>query len=526
MKKLFIATSILLSGMLISPFSSIAQDIDKEATYEITGKSKRGKLAKVEQGANGDYVLTYLTKSNNKKAKFQIYTFDKDFNFKNLEDGEIEFEKIKTKFSWFEYNGELYSVDAITLNWNPAAPLKLKKKRITYKYDWLLLGYHKTTEVLEKVKPRTDDGNKYFAKGYFEDEITGDLYVIAGEAPGMMSKDAMEQHRNLHILKFDWDLNLVGDIELPFDYDQTLAFSQYFASTDPSNSEAVGIDGGVMVFAPANMKGGTSTKDPNKNNFTYVEFSKDMKLISRKSFETPSPGWKIETAIWTPNAKGTRDVYLYGSAALGKDKYYAVAVQSAKKKSIQLMKVSDGEVKYITESDIETLAANKKTAPSVSKTQDYNGKQAVKGGYEILENDGLLVMGQFYGKEGKGMDFYGIQFDKDGKLESTYGVDLSAKNPINKGNQYGFINRGSHVYMEVMQVAGTAELNYLYPVLNKIDTKNKAVNDPLVLGLEGKKQKYFVDKSFPRLNISDDQIVYFGSDKKGKNIWFCRVNVK
>ncbi len=522
MKKYILALSLMLG---FNAFEASSQTIDKEATYKITGKSKRGRLANVEQKANGDYELTYLTKSTARKAKFQIYTFDKDFNFKNLEDGELEYEKMKTKFKWFKFNGELYSVEAITLNWNPAAPLKLKKKRITYKYDWLLLGYHKKVEVLEKVKPRTDDGMKYFAKGYMEDEITGDIYIIAGAAPGMVSKDAGQQLTDLRLLKFDYDLNKVAETKIPFEYGQEVAFSQAFANEDPNNPEAKGVDGGVIVFAPTVWKGSSAPKDKNKGNFTYVEFDKDLNLIGRESFTSPSPGWKIETAVWTPNASGKRDVYVYGSAAFGKDKYYNVAVQSAKKKSIQMMKVSSGKIQYLTESNLEDLAAKKVTPPSVKKTQDYNGKQAVKGGYELLGNGGILVMGQFYDKEGKGKDFYGIQFDKDGNLEATYGVDLTKSNAFKTGNPYSFMNKGQNVYMEVIEIAGSASMQFYFPTLTKIDVNAKKVSDPLVLGLDGKKQKYFIDKSYPRLNVSEKQIVYFGSDKGGKTIWFSRVNL-
>jgi len=97
-------------------------------------------------------------------VQFQIYTFDSEFNFVNKRDEEIEVEKIKEKYSWYPYKGELYSVEGISLNWNPGFALKLKKKRTTYKYDWLFLGYYKDVEVLDKVKPRTDEGDKYFAK--------------------------------------------------------------------------------------------------------------------------------------------------------------------------------------------------------------------------------------------------------------------------------------------------------------------------------------------------------------------------
>lgn len=519
---------VLILGLCVGMICNYthAQSVEKESTYALTGKSKRGRLANVEQKANGNYELTYLTKSTAKKAKFEIYTFDKDFNFKNLEQGEVEFEKMKSKFSWFTYKGELYSVDAITLNWNPATSIKLKKKRITYKYDWLLLGYYKKVEVLEKVKPRTESGDKYFAKAYFEDEISGDLYIVAGVAPGLVSKDVMKQNRDLHILKFDWDLNLVGDISIPFEFDQQVAFSQGFPTVDPENPEAKGIDGGCIVFAPANIKGADTQTDKNKGNFTYVEFSKDMKLVGRESFDNPSPGWQIETSIVAPNSSGGRDVYLYGSAAFGKDKYYLTAVQSTKKKSIQLLKASDGKIQYLTESNIEDLASKKAVPPSKGKSMDYNGKQAIKGNYHLLQNGGFLIQGQFFDKDGKGKDLYAIQFDQAGNLVSTYGVPLNSPNKWAYGNHTAFIQKGPNMYLELVEVTGAVDgEQFLYPSITKIETDKHTVSDPLILGRIGKKQTYFVDKSYPRLNASAGELVYFGSDRKGKNIWFCKVKL-
>lgn len=330
--------------MALSPTWSNAQTVDKESTYKLSGKARRGRLAHVKQVVNGDYELYYITKSTAKKAKIQVYTFDKDFNFKDRKEEEILFEKIKTKYSWFKYNGELYSVEAITINWNPSMPLKLKKKRITYKYDWLLLGYYKKVEILEKVKPRTDDGMKYYAFKYMEDERTGDIYIVAGAAPGNVSKDAGRSLTDIRLLKYDSDLNKLGETKIPFEFGQEVAFAQGFAEPDPSNPQAIGISGGALVFAPTHWKGSSAPKDDNKGNFTYVEFDKNLKLTTRQTFTSPSPGWDMSGMSWNAKPDGTKDVYIYGAAALGKDKYHQLAVQSAKKKSIQLLKVNSGKM--------------------------------------------------------------------------------------------------------------------------------------------------------------------------------------
>lgn len=495
-----------------------------EKTYQITGKSKRGKLANVQQLDGGNYELVYLTKAKSKKILFQRYVFDNDFNFLNLEDGEIALDKVKTKFSWFKFNGNLYSVDGITLNWNPAMPLKLKKKRTTYKYDWLLLGYHKTVDVLEKVKPRDEDGLKYFAKKYFEDEITGDIYIVVGAAKGLVSKDSGKQFTDMRILKFDWNLNKTAEVKIPFEFAQEVAFGQGFGQKDPNNSEAIGILGGTLVFSPVNMKGVDAPKDKDKGNFTYVEFDSELNIIAKESFNSPSPGWAIEGASFVENSEGGKDVYVYGPSAFGKDKYHNMAVMSTKYKSFQLMKVSSGKVQYVSETVLEDFMTNKKMSPSSKKTLDYKGKNKPAFNFLSLSNDNILLYGQF-SKEGVADDYMGLQFDKNGKLVANYMRNKQSKFKVKHTCPQLVFENNTGLFWESFEYTGTAEANYNYPTITKINVNQKTMSDPLVLGKVGNKLTYFSDRSFPKLSLSTNESVYFGSDRRGKTIWFCRVKM-
>lgn len=522
MKKISLILIVLFS--LTSSFSN-AQSIDKENTYKLSGKARRGKLAHVTQLENKDYELYYITKSTAKKAKIQVYTFDKDFNFKSTKQEEILFEKIKTKYKWFKYNGELYTVDAITLNWNPALPLKLKKKRITYRYDWILLGYYKTVKVLEKVKPRTEDGMKYFAYKYMEDEITGDIYIVAGAAPGTVSKDAGRRLTDIRILKYDSDLNKVGETKIPFEYGQSVAFSQAFLEPDKDNPQALGISGGALVFVPTEWKGSSAPKDKNKGNFTYVEFDKDLNIKSRESFVSPSPGWDMSGMSWMAKEDGTKDVYIYGASALGKDKYHMYAIQSAKKKSIQLLKVNSGKVEYLTETTLEDIEGLKKIPSSNKKAISYNGKQKLAFNFEQLNNGEIILYAQYYGKEGQPQDYTAMHFNKSGNLVANYMRNMELQPKAKFSISHEILENKNGVYWIAFEVDESKGISTVAPVISKVDINNKKINNPLVLGKVGKKATYFVDSSFPLLNISSEQQVYFGSDKAGKNIWFCRVNL-
>ncbi|PLX11671.1 MAG: hypothetical protein C0594_03320 [Marinilabiliales bacterium] len=236
MKQTFFYVTILIAVCFFTSPTK-AQKIDLEKTYEITGKSKRGELLSVERNDAGDYILTYSTKIVNKlkevKFKFQVYTFDKDFNFKNMEEKEVSLDKYREKTKG-RYKGETYHVDGNVVAGFPGTALKLKKKRTTYKWSWYYQDYTSSTEILEKVKPRTEDGDKYIVKfcqnppqdialpsvaTAFEDNVNGDLYFLAGIRNGkIMSKDfdVNEEHTDLHLIKFNKDLDMVGDLPIKF----------------------------------------------------------------------------------------------------------------------------------------------------------------------------------------------------------------------------------------------------------------------------------------------------------------------
>ncbi len=140
---------------------ALAQKLEMEKTYEITGKSKRGYLGKVLYDANMKvYSLIYVTKSGERKVKFETYEFDKDFNFLKKSEDEQDIDRAKLKFTWFNFKGETYVMEAISVSGNLVGTLVLKKKRITYSYDWFFGGYNKKVELLEKVKPKNDDGSQ------------------------------------------------------------------------------------------------------------------------------------------------------------------------------------------------------------------------------------------------------------------------------------------------------------------------------------------------------------------------------
>lgn len=534
MRKRFIGV-LAFAILAITGIETKAQTIDLEKTYTITKQSKKGTLANVEfDEATGNYTLYYITKSNDKMAKIEVYVFDKDFNFVSQTDEEMEFEKVKTKYNWFSFKLPEYTVQGLFVEPNMMGTLVMKKKEISYSFDWLYLGYKKKVKVLEKLKPKSEDGLKYHYFTHFEDEANGYAYVLAGEKD-KITKDAdpNKAFTKMHLLKFNLDLEILGDVELSFDFPQSVVSKTYLPviTEDPDNP---GMGDMMFVFAPADMGKGFK-RDENKSNFTYVRVSPDMKLVDRISFESPAPGWVINdiTLETTEDA-----VYLYGPSAEGKDSYWAKAITAKKFKAVQLMKVNDHKVEYLTSTNLEEFEAKLKTPPTQKKSPAYAGKKFKLMLTSMASNGDLFFTGQNFdtNKEGGIMynDILGFHFDNKGVLKAQYGVDTYETNAVAKGNgaPQSLIEgaSGKNVYWILNEIDGFAFSGRLltYARIGKIDITSDSggLTDFITLGGEAKKVNYFLDQKFPFLQTSKgNTVVFFGADKKGKTIWFCRVKI-
>ena len=65
----------------------------------------------------------------------------------------------------------------------------------------------------------------------------------------------------------------------------------------------------------------------------------------------------------------------------------------------------------------------------------------------------------------------------------------------------------------------------MYPRIGKIDLDNANISDFQAYGAI-EKDKYYLDPRIPFLETNEGgKIVFFGSDKSGKTLWFCRVKL-
>jgi len=522
--KTFINLGLAIIILLAFSPSTFAQTVEAEKTYTITGKSKRGTLGDAFYDADKKtYTLTYVTKTNDRKAKFQTYTFDYDFNFLNMTEDEIEFEKAKTKYKWFRYQGELYSTQGLYVEPNLTGTLVLREKKITHKFDWFFLGYYTETDVLKKVKPKTDDGRKYYYHGHAEDDVTGEVLILVG-IKDKINKDAdgYRQMKEFVVLKYNKDVELIGETSFSFDHPMQAVFKR-----SVSNAEG-GVGGMVFVFAPIGGMGMNKVADPNKNNYAYVRIDASPTVVDNIRFDSYAPYWPINEMVIN---NSNDDVYLFGPSAMGKDKYYNQLTSTSKFKAVQLMKISDHKIEYFTETDLAEFEAKLKKPADQKKAPAYEGKKFQIATYMGASNGDFIVSGQRFkpSKEGNQYnDIVGFHFDDKGKLKAQYSIDTKESNKYAKANgteQFFTENKsGNRMYwfqLEILGVALARGKMLSYPSIGYIDLTNDNVSNFISLGGE---EGYYLDPSYPFLATDgESKIVFFGSDKKGKEIWFARV---
>jgi len=523
-KLIYLGLSIFI--LLIFSSGSIAQTLEAENTYTITGKAKKGALGDVSYDADkGIYTLTYVTKSNEKKAKFQIYTFDNDFNFINMEVDEIEFDKAKTKYSWFNYNGELYTTQGLYVVPNLTGTLVLKQKKITYKYDWFLLGYYKDVDILKKVKPKTDDGKIYHYFGHAEDDVTGDVLILCGIKDKIgKNADGYRPNKEMVVLKYNKDVELIGETTFSFEHPMTLAFTRFIG-----NAEG-GVGGMSFVFAPMGGPGMGKVAGPDMHNYSYVRVNADPAVVDKIDFKSPASYWNINEMVVD---YGNDDVYLFGPSAMGKDKYYNQLTGTSKFEAVQLMKVSDHKVSYLTETDLEEFESKLKKPSDQKKSPSYEGKKFRIATYKIASNGDFFVSGQNFKNSNDGPQFndiMGFHFDDKGVLKSQYSVDTKESNKDAKANgtEQFFIEsaNGEKMYWFQLEIVGVAMARgkmLAYPSIGSIHLNDGSISNSTAYGGE---EGFYLDPTFPYLETDKgNRIVFFGSDKKGKEIWFARVKL-
>jgi hypothetical protein len=211
---------ILFFLLAIAAIDSVGQKLALENTYKITREAKKGYLDEVTYDPKTQYTeLSFVTRasSSGKKSKvnYQNYFFDKDFNFVKVDD------ETDVNYRNKKYRGDDYQVEGVTMENNLVGTFVLKKKLITYTWDWFFGGYNKKVKKLDKVKPKDDLGNKYTLKTKYENDETGEVLAF------VTAKGKNANMNEYLLMLIDKDLNIKVTDASTFESPQSLVASYY-----------------------------------------------------------------------------------------------------------------------------------------------------------------------------------------------------------------------------------------------------------------------------------------------------------
>ncbi|MCK9618041.1 MAG: hypothetical protein M0R21_09435 [Lentimicrobiaceae bacterium] len=566
MKKLL--TSILLSG--IFTLGSMCQELELEKTYQIPGKADINDLANIYYNdTTGVSTFTYITKEKSDIIKFENYIFDKDFNFIKNENDELDISAAKSKYSWWNYLGDEYATENLYVD--EKDDLMLKKKATTYTYQWDHARYTSRTKILDKIKLRNEEGEKYFHYRNWWSEDHGEYtYILCGINE---KKDKLSNEKKFHLLKLNQEAEIIKDIEIKFDYPQEIACPRFVDKKSEGRFNDFQNDI-IIVFAP--KAEGSKVSDPNKTNFTYLRVDCDLNIIDKISFTSPCSFWSIEDYIIDDK---TNSIYLLGASLQKNKEYYNELSDTKKFDGFQVMKIAEHKLVYVNSVSIDELSNKIAMPPSQKKSKPYEGKRFFISEYSTTSAGYLFVVGQSWyvdamgtlsnmnnsgvglGKEKKikYSDCFGFGFDKEGKLIGQYIFDTKGFMGGNDVSTYQYLFVGQNpqnIYWFVLQPLywNWNPLVSVYdykpikqPPLHKIKVGGTKFNCDIISSNFGKidlgknlmsefsnyqinkqeKKFYYLCPALPFLQVNDNKLILFGtqSRSKGKTLWFARIRL-
>lgn len=543
MRKIYI-----LAFALAIAFQTVAQKLDKEATIDISGKAKRGYLGNVVVDDSREQLdLVFVTKSTNRKVKFEAYQFDYDLKLINKIEDEQDVDKAKSKYSWFNFKGDSYSVEGVTAEGNMLGKFVVKKRRITYSYSWFLGRYRKSVKTLDKVKFETPNGKKMFFLRSFDNDQSGEVLALAGHQPSK-GESAYLYMQKMSLMRVNFNLELVSEKVIDMKYPQNILFSGVNSAIDPESDE---LSNWYVVMSPSGLPG-KKERDPAPDNYTLLEISPQGEVVRTVNFKSKCSDWLINGVY----AVGD-EIYIYGpglSKGAGED--YggkAILTEESKFTDIQIACIKGNSARFVSATNVDEFKEKVKGVPGDKKPTYYNGKKVDIRSLYVAKNGDVFITAQDFRKDTQGdaqgyiyKDLMLFHFDTQGKLISQYGIE----NEVKKGGIVGggladprfHQARGSILesadgkslcwilYIPYLTQSETEDYGTYkvttyyprrYPKVVKIDLEGKNIAGVAEYG----DKEYFLLEEHPFVEINGGkQGVYIGESKNGKSIWLGKFD--
>ncbi len=517
---LLIAFIFLTLSSLTSVF---AQKMMLEKDYEISRKAKKGYLGNVEEKADGNFDMIYILPSSKRKIKTEIYHFDKEANQLGVDKEEIEIEKARTKWKWFNYKGDYFMANNISASTNFTADLVFRKKRIMASYNWWTGQYERKVKLLDKVKPKNESGKKYkFYGGVYEVERDSTILVMAVNASDPKDKT----FGSYDLLKSDNELNIHVLEKVEFPYSMTCVYSQPLKD---DLSESIENDDlprdWILIYAPTNIIRGNTAPDPHA--FEYLRITPEGKIIERVKFTAPTVGWRIIDAYEKDNSvlvygmgSGKENKYVnqifktglvattsndaadqaqantsgagtfggfakMGSTFSGKDEIGATQesidaqLDLLTYNSFVFCKLRDGAAgSKITE--IEDVNKKATCPPDMKKPLKFDGKMFTVCNVNFLSDNSIVLSIQDFKKSKAGNLYKGmylLHFTPEGELMKNYTVNIDQKNKKGFFNHSPLTSDMVPSSSSVYESADKTKLNWILHIVKAIEKESNSSYD-------------------------------------------------
>jgi hypothetical protein len=564
-----------------------AQTLEAEKSHALSKDAKKGNLESFNyDDAAKQYTLVF-TREKNKETVYETMKFDYDFNLLSDNSETMSLTDASKKFDFVDYDEEKWA-DPVVIRVDAQAWGKgnVALRKGTISREWVkssstsntsgnliitttVAGYWKYDfNEKEKVTPKIEmsvsdlispkapgfvrkmienQAKKIYLVAYMTDEPS--LNIQTGRRfffPHAMATAFLTPKKAFSMASGDivvvgkqvvaWDTNYLSRfVALKYsaaDFsEKNRNMIEFRYGSDVMYQQELADHTIALFFAPlpkSYVKPGKP--NPNSRAFTYIRVDKDANVKERIEFESPSSKWDINNIELS--AEG--DLYVYGPASQKNNDDYFAEQYNPKYDNFQFMKISGGKIAFNTSTKLKEFEKNLKFAPNMKKIDSYTGKNFEINSFIKSASGDIFINGQEMEGGGTAPKKYGnlhlLQFSTDGKLKAQYGYKLqetSKEAEANASVNSVFENPdNSTVSWLVYEVTGsTDEKALIYPRMATIDLAAASISDFNQFGYN-KQEEFYSDNGRPLTIIDNNQkVVFFGADKKNKNIWFGRVKL-
>ena len=546
-------TQVLLFTFLFSILGvgAAKAQLADEKIHDVSKKSRNGYLGNVVvDDVKKQFDMVFVTKSTNRKVKFDVYQYDYDLNLLNQFSDEQEVEKARKKYKWFNFDKEEKVIRGITAEANLMGQLVFKSKEIKYKYNWFTGKYKKTVRLKGKLKPKNDDGKNMMAYGALDIDETGEVLAMAGvKIKGVKNFENPLFH--YRFMKVNADLDMVSSEDVILDYSHNVLWKGPIKRTSGVGQEPEEGDWGI-VLVPYKA-GGYKKIAPKPNELLFIRVGRDGKVKEKTPITSKVHTWKI-IDIYEKNGS----YFFYGpgiSSKLEKTYYNGKNNPNVMEKGFtdfQIVQLKGGKATFVSAVDLEEFKTKAKKPAGQKKLTIYNGKRVAIRGLDVSSSGSLFINAQDYARNAQGdgnvyKDLFMFHFNKNGELVASYGIESTQKKGSVTGGGltdarfyptdgnvvespdgkklYWYLFPVKKIHVE-KEIQGNYEYTYYIPRtaprVGSIDLSSGEMSEFQEFG--GK--KFFLINSHPYISIEGgSKVIYLGEGgEKGKQLWLGKFD--